>query len=448
MSDFLESPKLLLLIGDAVSIYLCSYMHRTFYEKRDWAKKYSFLVLLVYLVDLVIGFSANLLEYPPVNLANCIITYFIPLVICYRFRNVRGFVYWVFYFFGTMLMEIVLGLSLGRFTNNMKLETQYDAITPHVAVIMNLIELLIVLGICRFGKKEDNSRINRVSLFFMLIPFISVVLIIGDLFVITAGKVKNFNPNQFMWTATVLLIVNIMIFVLLEKYTSIIKRDMELSMDKIKLQSDADIMSLAAKSMKERLDISEQMVQQDRLMRHDRRHFEATLLALLQNGKNEEAIKSLEERLAVEPRTTRKYCDNTTVNAAISHYLSKAEEEGIKVSADLNIPSDFDIDEMEMAITISNLLENAIKGCKNVPENEKYIKITSRYKKQLLLEIMNSCEENVKLDKNGYPFTKEKNHGIGTRSVLAFANKTQSQVFYSVNNKEFSVRLIINVKNK
>lgn len=218
---------------------------------------------------------------------------------------------------------------------------------------------------------------------------------------------------------------------------------MELVQEKGRLKADADIMELAAKSMKEKLQSAETLMQKDRMMRHDRRHFEALLYQLLEEGKTEEAKKYLTERLAMEPRGIKKYCENTTVNAAISHYISWAKKEGIETTVSANIPADLAVDEMELAIAISNLLENAIYACMKLPEEERYLKLTAKYKTQLLLEVENSCEGTVPLDSDGYPFTKEENHGIGTRSVLAFVNKTNSEIQYLAEENRFKVRMMV-----
>ena len=98
---------------------------------------------------------------------------------------------------------------------------------------------------------------------------------------------------------------------------------------------------------------------------------------------------------------------------------------------------------MELAITISNLLENAVCACMKLPEAARYLKLTAKYKNQLLLEIENSCEGTVVLDDEGHPFSKEKNHGIGTRSVLAFVNKTNSEIHYLAEENKFRVRMIV-----
>lgn len=145
----------------------------------------------------------------------------------------------------------------------------------------------------------------------------------------------------------------------------------------------------------------------------------------------------------MEPKGIQKYCENTTVNAVIGHYLSWADKEGIQTSVSVNIPDSLSVDDMELAITISNLLENAVYACLKLPEKNRYLKMTAKYKNQLLLEIENSCEGMVPLDEDGHPFSDEKNHGIGTRSVLAFINKTNSEIYYIAEEKRFRVRMIL-----
>ena len=209
------------------------------------------------------------------------------------------------------------------------------------------------------------------------------------------------------------------------------------------LKSDAAILEMATNSMKERLNATEEILRQDRAMRHDRRHFEALILSLIQDGKVDEAKKCLEERMSQEPRGSRSFCENTTVNAALMHYVAIAERNNIRVKVSANIPHNVGVDEMQLAIAISNLLENAIHACDKVPEAERFIEVSAKYKQQLLLEISNSCSGQVKLDEDGHPIASEDGHGIGTRSVLDFVNKTGSNIRYIAENDIFKVRMLI-----
>ena len=209
------------------------------------------------------------------------------------------------------------------------------------------------------------------------------------------------------------------------------------------LKADAELLQMAASSMKDRLLSTEDQMRQDRAMRHDRRHFEALLLSLLQDGKVDEARECLEERLSQEPHGSVRYCENTTVNAALTHYVAVAERNKIKVTVKANIPTDTGVDEMKLAIAISNLFENAIHACEKLPEGERFIDIKAKHKEQLLLEFVNSCEKKVELNEDGHPYTDVEGHGIGTRSVLAFVEETGSEIMYIPEDNRFKVRMII-----
>lgn len=442
MSMNFTGTELLLGAGDFLTIYLFAYMQRKFCVKREWTKNNEKLIIMIYFLDWIMVFTANMMEIPPLNFAAMLAAYLISLFLIYQVNSIRQLTGFLFYLVGIMLMEIVFGISAGYLNNEMGFHTQYELITPQTALLFNFMEIILVLLICRFGSKEEKESDNMI-LIMITMPLISVLLIIVDMFMLAMGMYENFNSGQFLRTALLLVILNIAIFIILEKYTRLMHHEIDLAQEKNRLKSDADIMQLAAKLMKDRLRSAEAIMQKDRLMRHDRRHFEALLYQLLEEGRVEEAKKYLKERLSMEPKGMHNYCENTTVNAVISHYISWAEKEGINTTISANVPSELIVDELELAITISNLLENAINACTKLPDADRYLKLTAKYKNQLLLEIENSCKDKVSLDEEGYPFSNEKNHGTGTRSVLAFVNKTNSEIYYLAEEKRFRVKMII-----
>ena len=443
MSIHISATELLLGVGDFLTIYLFGYMQRIFFEKKNWTKGKAWLVPMIYLLDWCMIFIANLQEIPPLNLLSMITAYMLPLFLIYHVKSFRDLTNFLFYMVGIMVMESVLGISGGYLNNEMGFRTRYELITPQAALIMNFIEIIMVIIICRFGSKEKDKKSDHMIFLLMAMPLVSVVLIVVDMFLLAMGKYDNFNSGQFLRMAILLVIVNIAVFVILEKYTGLMKHEMELVQEKTKLESDAYFMEIAAKNMKERLQLTESSMQKYRVMRHDRRHFEALLYQLLEEGNTREAKKYLAERLAMEPHPVMRYCENTTVNAAISHYTACAKREKIPMTVSANIPSGLSVNELEFAIVISNLLENAINACRKLPETERYVKLTAKHKNQLLLEIENSCDRKVMLDEDGYPFSRDENHGIGTRSVLAFVKKTDSEICYLTEETRFRVRMII-----
>lgn len=110
----------------------------------------------------------------------------------------------------------------------------------------------------------------------------------------------------------------------------------------------------------------------------------------------------------------------------------------------LDIPSNLSVDALEFSMVVSNLMENAVQACKRLPEEQvPYLRFTCRYVGRLLLEMENPCANNSMLDECGYPVTAEENHGIGSKSVIAFAKKYNGELIYKIENSIFQVRLLI-----
>ena len=443
MLDFFRNSYVLVAINDVVIVYLYSLLQRTFYTPKEWTENRRPLRWLVYLLTWGLFVGANMLAIVPLNMVASVAAYVIPLLLCYKVNNARGIVYFIFFIFSTFMVESFQGIFIGSFSETIGLISNYNAISLESMVVLTLVEIIIARVICMFGNKDKDKRIDSVALTFVFVPLVSVVLIIIDTVEFMKDPV-NANVDKYSTLLILLLIFNIVFFITLEKYTKLVKKEFKLKMDQMKLQSDADVMEYAVDTMKERLASTEELMRQDRAMRHDRRHFEALLLSLLQEGEIDEAKRCLEERLATEPHAAKRYCDNTTVNAALTHYVAMASRKSIKVTVHTNIPTDLEVDELQLAIAVSNLIENAIHACEKLPVEERFIEITAKYKKQLLFEVVNSCDGKAQLDEEGHPVTSDINHGTGTRSVLAFVHQTDSEIRYIAEDKVFKVRMIIN----
>ena len=440
MYKLLDNPALLLAINEMVILYLYSYIQRTFFEKKTWAKEHPMMVKAIYVLDWALFFGLNILGIVWVNMLISIAVFFIPLFICYKANNARGILYFVFFLFSTLVIELIMGLILGKVNHDVGFNVSYEHITSLAMAPVNMAEIIACILICYFGNKDKDKRLNKLSLIYMIIPVTSIIVITCFCVIDVINSEDPRNVSRYAAMVLIILFFNIFIFIILENHTNVMKRDFDLKMNEMKLRSDAEVMEVAAANMKERLILAENAMDQDRTLRHDRRHFEALLLTLAKEGKFEEVQRYLEERIAIEPKAEKVFCDNATVNAAITHYVSIATAKNIKIT---NITSKLEVDEMGLAITISNLLENAIQAAEKLTEDKRFIEITAKYKKQLILEIVNSCEKKAALDEDGYPVTSEEGHGTGTRSVLAFINQTGSDIIYIAGDDIFKVRMII-----
>ena len=210
------------------------------------------------------------------------------------------------------------------------------------------------------------------------------------------------------------------------------------------MQAEREYMQLAASNMAHRLELMEEVSAQNSRISHDQRHFNNVLLELLAQGKTDEATALLQSQNKAVRVDDKVYCENPTVNAAVCHYAALAQQAGIEVQAALDIPAGLAVDSLELSMVVSNLMENAIHACEKLPGGQKrYLRFTARPVGRLLLEMENPCPADTVLGNDGLPVAQKKNHGVGSKSVIAFANQYGGELLYQIKAGVFRVRLLV-----
>lgn len=242
----------------------------------------------------------------------------------------------------------------------------------------------------------------------------------------------------------------LVIFIGLAAYGSILlslknlQREFRVKEENQKIQAEQEYLQLAAGNMSQRLELMVEVSAQNSRAAHDRRHFNNILLELLEQGKTGEASALLQSQNQTTHEISKVYCENPAVNAAVCHYAGLAEQESIPTDIELDISTKLALDSLELAMVVSNLMENAISACRRLPRNQaSYLRFTCRSVGRLLLEIENPCTEDTVLDEKGYPIAREEGHGIGTKGVIAFVKKYDGELLYKIEKSVFRVRILV-----
>lgn len=168
------------------------------------------------------------------------------------------------------------------------------------------------------------------------------------------------------------------------------------------------------------------------------------LLQLLQQGETEEAMRCLELQLATKQPASRVYCENKAVNAVTSYYAEKAVQHGIQTTINLKVPAQLPFDSLELALVIANLFENAIQGVLRIKDcRDRVIQLSCVHKNRLIIQVVNPCTDDTILNADGLPATEEEGHGIGTKSIVAFAAAYNAELLYSIQDGQFRVQLLV-----
>lgn len=204
------------------------------------------------------------------------------------------------------------------------------------------------------------------------------------------------------------------------------------------------ILTAQSESFQKQLEAINSTEEQIKIMRHDMRYSIIVLSDMLNEGDNSGALRYLgdiEKRLDDAKKTI--YCSNSTANAILAYYIERAESKGIVTEVQFAMPENIDIDIIDFTAALANALENAVNACAKVSENRGKLRIRTTESKQYIVEIANNYTGKVSFDEEGLPTSKESGHGIGTRSISAFAEKNNAVLDYDVTDEWFKLRIVL-----
>lgn len=205
-----------------------------------------------------------------------------------------------------------------------------------------------------------------------------------------------------------------------------------------------ELMKLQIENLKEKMAHDAMAAEQSRIDRHDTRHKFQTVANLLENGNVSAALDYITRSAnQFQAESSVTYCKDILLNATLSSYFEQTKKAGIILETHLSFPDALPVDSGEFSVVIANALENAIKACCLLPEEQRIIICKCIYKPKLMLEISNPCRDDVVFSKEGIPLSKEQEHGIGTRSIMAFCKKNGALCSFSLKSGWFSLKIVL-----
>ena len=249
----------------------------------------------------------------------------------------------------------------------------------------------------------DRLKVNWWIFSFIPMSFTGLICLVNYYFLDFHGVTRNY-PVLLM-ICILMLLVYILIF-----YT------FQTAGDAMERERIAGNMKEQILLQKKQYEFYLQKREAERIFRHDARHRDSILISYLENGEVEGAKEFLKKELAeIEKNAKIPFCDNTLINAVLSEYRTKAEQEGLEFSARIQMPKELACDEAEFCVMLSNLLENSLDAAKS------YIAISIKHlNHQLSLNVKNDYEGELKKSaENNYLTTKPQGSGLGLKSVEA-----------------------------
>lgn len=270
------------------------------------------------------------------------------------------------------------------------------------AFLVVIFRLAIVEVFCRLkaGKNvKVSSMPKETSYALALIPLCSLI----SCFLLIEVAKELISAQMVvlcMCIIFVIIITNYIIFLMIEKYTTVEEKQHE-----------------------------EEMIQREILYRNE--YYQDM-------ERYQEQIQDI--RLAEEII----YSANPVVNAILKVKSIKAKEKEIPMQVTTLLPQRVSVDIGDMGVLYGNLLDNAIEAAMAVEQEKRYVHVESKFQEgRLLLSIKNSKPSGT----SSYRQTSKKDkikHGRGIRSVRKVAEKYGGELLLKDQGEHFEAALLLN----
>lgn len=198
-------------------------------------------------------------------------------------------------------------------------------------------------------------------------------------------------------------------------------------------------LELQIKLTGDRLKLWEEKERSLNILKHDLKHQVLLLDDYIKSGQYEKAqtyINALTEH--IDKSTPKNFCQNRAANVVLSYYQSVAQEKGITLRAAVNLPEALRVDEIDLAVILSNALDNAIHALERCPDKTISVKGFTEAD-TLYLEVKNPFQDSVVFE-DGIPLSKQEQHGYGTRSIVTIVERYGGIYSFSVEQGSFVFR--------
>ncbi len=211
----------------------------------------------------------------------------------------------------------------------------------------------------------------------------------------------------------------------------------------VRLQQENQFLSM----QQQRYESLKAAIDESRQVQHDMRHQLNHISALAEAGELEDLKNYLAKTVSRIPNLDMRFCENRTADSVVGYYCALAKREDIPFRAKLDLPESLPIDEVDMCLILSNLLENALEASLRTAPARRQIEITAylHAERLLLIEVVNAFDGEVNENDGVFHSSKRKEIGIGIQSVNHIAEKNGGASAFTHKNGTFSAKVMLSL---
>ena len=188
-------------------------------------------------------------------------------------------------------------------------------------------------------------------------------------------------------------------------------------------------------------------IEEARQARHDIRHHFVRLSTLAEQSDIEKIKEYLSATTGKISGYNLHFCENQAVDSVFGYYSTLAQKENIPFHALVSLPTDLSIDEINLCLVFSNLLENAIQASvKTEPARRKInAEVYPHHNHLLLIHVENTFDGKIQQENNIFQSSKRSGNGIGIESVRHITDKNGGTCDFTYEDGIFSAKIMLRI---
>lgn len=188
-------------------------------------------------------------------------------------------------------------------------------------------------------------------------------------------------------------------------------------------------------------------IEETRQARHDIRHHFVQLSSLAEKGDLEKIKEYLSAATDKIPSYDLHFCENQAVDSVLGYYSALAKRESIPFKALASLPAQISIDEIDVCLILSNLLENAIQASLKTQSSRQKMEgeIYIRNNHLLLICIENAFDGTIQKKNDIFQSSKRAGSGIGIESIRHIVEKNSGACSFTHEDGIFSAKIMLRI---
>jgi len=219
----------------------------------------------------------------------------------------------------------------------------------------------------------------------------------------------------------------------------------------VRQKAEVQTLTLQNRYAAEHADHLRQALDDTRAMRHEVQHHLQALRAFCETGdlaRIRDYVDALGRDHFSDPI---RYSDHPLVNALVTSCGQQARELSAEFEASIQVPEQMDISDTDLAVILSNMIDNALEALAKVPDGKDrrlQLKAAIFEETGLFVSCTNTFAGKLKPDSaGGYLTTKEgEGHGLGMMAMERVAEKYNSILLTEVTEDTFHVKTYLYFK--